>query len=319
MPRDEAQILKHAVSDFEIGVEFLGYAGCWDGTMDLDGDGTEDTEFVIEDRSLSYPRASRTAWCRCYGTSGFVDAQLAGVQFARVEAGSLYCSWSVQHAKVLATPQIDFSLVALCPTCTQAYDNNTQPITNNWGQGTNPVKACAKCTLASAQAVRWKVWASPVWESTPNEFLVPHRDDNSAHGTTAAYGGVFRGAAKSEVEFSLIPVRYEDSIDVIEAYAYRLQATGTNLGSTANFDIQLAWHNETQFSAADLTTDPGSEVYAQFYQGSLLKNFIKEASFVEEDLSNEVHFSFILNKADVMLAVNVDKWCVTRGHTHTSP
>ena len=63
VPRDENTIMKKTWSDFEIAAEFVGYAGCLNGTTDLDLDGVEDTEITIEEDGF-YFRGTRPAGCR---------------------------------------------------------------------------------------------------------------------------------------------------------------------------------------------------------------------------------------------------------------
>ena len=60
VPRDENTIMKKTWSDFELGVEFLGYSGCVNGSLDLNGDGEDDTTGDIIDAGCFYhPKDSR--------------------------------------------------------------------------------------------------------------------------------------------------------------------------------------------------------------------------------------------------------------------
>ena len=309
VPRDENTIMKKTWSDFEIAAEFVGYAGCLNGTADLTNDGVEDTEFTIEEDGFMFI-GSRSAWCQCYAEPQTVESTLTGKPFHYVDAGSLLCMWSLVDAKALTSPTIDFSLKPTCDKCKNAMDEANEAIQNDWGGGTNAVKDCSDCVMASAQGIRWTVWASPVWTKTPNEFLTPRKDNNMVNGTTNARGGVFRGSQKSEIEFSLIPVRYNDAVTCetcSEDYAYRMQFSKTVMGDTANFGTKLEWHNDTSYNGNELR-DSSTTLFKRFYGASLLDNFIDDASFVDEDLENEVHFRVVLAKSDVMLAMDIEKW-----------
>ena len=62
VPRDENTIMKKTWSDFEIAAEFVGYAGCLNGTVDLTNECAEDTEFTIEEDGFMFiARARRGA------------------------------------------------------------------------------------------------------------------------------------------------------------------------------------------------------------------------------------------------------------------
>ena len=253
---------------------------------------------------------SITTKCKCYSEAGYVQSEIAGIRFAWVDAGSLYCDWALREAKALTSPTIDFSVTPACAKCSKAQDENGSTIVNDWGKGQNDVKECSDCVMASAQAIRWSAWASQVWEHTPNEYLTPRSDLNMVNGTTAPMNGVFRGERASVIEFSLIPARYNDMISCStcsEDYAYRMQFAKTTLGSVVDFSTKLEWHNSTEYGGKELRNDK-TEIYKRYYSNSLLDNFVEERSFIEGGVANEVHFGVLLAKSDVMLSMDIGKW-----------
>ena len=289
-----------------MAVEFVGYSGCYNGTHDMDGDGTLDTEWSVIDEGFLYMPGSETKWCKCYSEAKMVKSVISGQDFAWVDAGSMYCSWTVREAKALTSPTIDFSLAPRCDKCRQAYENGSA-LVNDWGQGTNDVKACEDCALGSAQAIRWTAWASPVWTDTPSQYLVPRDDNNMVNGTAAPVGGLFRGKQASEIEFSLIPARYNDAISCEtcgEEYAYRLQFSKTTIGDTVDFRSNVEWHNTSIVGIRDFR-DPTSDAFQRYYGGGaagLINNFIdgdissQHVNFIDEPVANEVHFRLTLAK-----------------------
>ena len=57
---------------------------------------------------------------------------------------------------------------------------------NDYGGGTNFVNSCPNCSLASAHAVRWDAWATPLWRNYPHPQIHPHGDHNRVNGTIGA-------------------------------------------------------------------------------------------------------------------------------------
>ena len=96
------------VSDYEVNVEFVGYAGCVNGSADLNGNGRPDTEMDIEDMGLacacedgvmSSTCCEYEKSCKCVADDGYVvglkvlknNSELPLRRFDWVTRGSYYC------------------------------------------------------------------------------------------------------------------------------------------------------------------------------------------------------------------------------------
>ena len=139
------------------------------------------------------------------------------------------------------SPKIMIIAAPVRNDCKKARDAETGNILyNDWGGAKNVICECPNCTLASAQAIRWTVQASGLWDETSNRHIRPHRDTNKVNGVFGAPdGGTFRGLDKSVVEVKIIPSSYDDSIVGYSNTAFRLQFGAASHGAVATFDTTI--------------------------------------------------------------------------------
>ena len=72
----------------------------------------------------------------------------------------------MEDALVSASPRIEVTARPSCHDCEPAYDEETgEALVNDFGSGTNDVKECQNCTLASAQVIAWGGGQSYVYDS----------------------------------------------------------------------------------------------------------------------------------------------------------
>ncbi|RPH16796.1 MAG: hypothetical protein CBC49_003755, partial [Alphaproteobacteria bacterium TMED89] len=310
VPRDEKNINYHAYSSFEVTVEFVGYAGCLQGSSDVNGDGVADTEFEIVDEGLVYEDFTKDWECYCAPETGYIETLITKRDFAWVNEGSYVCTWKVEHAKVDGVPSVEFSVKPTCDLCTEALDENGNPIVNEWGNGVNNVMNCQDCTLASAQGIRWWVYASPLWwnpEFPGSHNLEPKKDFNMVNGSIGlGEDTVFRGDKVTEIDISLIASKYENFIlDKLGAadWGYRLQYKEITIGDRAPFQTVRPYYNGSDLGP-ETFNDPSSPDFETYYGGNLLRNFITDQTFV--DVDNEVHVKVGFVKSDVMLHTKID-------------
>ena len=89
-----------------------------------------------------------------------------------------------------------------CEGCGAANGTGGGALVNDWGGGENAVASCPNCSLATAAAIWWDAWATPIWTSAPNPQVYPHVDDNRVSGVIGAgdNGKVLRGSGETNVE-----------------------------------------------------------------------------------------------------------------------
>ena len=147
----------------------------------------------------------------------------------------------MRDAYVTGSPKIMIIAAPVRNDCKKARDAETGNILyNDWGGAKNVICECPNCTLASAQAIRWTVQASGLWDETSNRHIRPHRDTNKVNGVFGAPdGGTFRGLDKSVVEVKIIPASYDDSIVGYSNTAFRLQFGAASHGAVATFDTTI--------------------------------------------------------------------------------
>ena len=194
-PKDDS-IVSSIVSDFEVSVEFVGYTGCINGTADVNLDGIDDTETKIDIEGFVTGSATTySSHCHCVSETGVYGRGLWLYQ------GSYFCQQIVRKATINGSPKIKFTAAPECKSCTGSGDYS------DWGTGeSNKIVECSNCTLANAQAIRWDVWASPMWKETPNKNIYPRKDHNRVNGTLSrADGGVYRGGDATSVVLATIP------------------------------------------------------------------------------------------------------------------
>lgn len=322
VPKDEAKV-KTIVSSFEINVEFVGYTGCTNASVDVDENGVFDGQNDIKtpniiDTGLIYDPENRIAQCQCAQESGTVESLIHGEQPFWVNKGSYLCQWMVQDALVDASPRIQFISKPTCGSCLVAHDENGTVITNDYGGTagtTNKVYDCPNCSLATAQAIRWDAWASPIWASPASPNIVPWVDINRVNGTlgTGDPAAVFRGAEPNEVTLSMIPAAYADTLaggkpaDKQEL-GFRLQFAESAVGSIATFETRAPVFNGSELRPRDFQ-DEDLPMYSIYYDGSLRENFIASegasTDFVGVTMENMVAFEMNFAQADVMLAASI--------------
>ena len=107
---------------------------------------------------------------------------------------------------------------------------------------------------------------------------------------------VLRGATPTVVELAMIPTKYMAGdmpyVGGVDNYGFRIQFASSELGDTATFRTRAPLFNGSALRPCDFA-DESSAAYTEYYDGSLLDNFISDDSFVAEGVENQVAFALV--------------------------
>ena len=110
-------------SGFEIRVEFVGYTGCVNASTEDDGSYLDKlVEFESSGLLLS-EGASPSARCECVTESGTRSSTLGRGEAGYASRGSLFCTWSVPHARVVSSPVVRVTARPACSACVASTDD----------------------------------------------------------------------------------------------------------------------------------------------------------------------------------------------------
>ena len=310
-------------------MELVGYTGCRPGTnsTDVDEDGLQDTPMGVTYGGFTLTDEDPEIYCHCVveplvypsdANHRDLDENCNDKEQSPVEVdpGSYFCRWTAHDVYVDASPYVEFSVEPTCLKCAQAYDDDDEGgetgLTNAWGSSSskvNDVDYCANCSMASAQAIRWDAWSSPLWNEPINTQITPSCDHNRVNGTIGGGGDTaFRGSSPTEVFITIIAAKYENLIDKIYRYAWRVQYSTLTEGDRKRFDTRINIYNGSTYTSEEMR-DSSSDVYEKYNTGSLLSNWVVDDGFISEDTDNMVKLKVHFLEADVMLATRVyQKW-----------
>ena len=161
-----------------------------------------------------------------------------------------------------------------CEDCGAANGTGGGALVNDWGGGENAVASCPNCSLATAAAIWWDAWATPIWTSAPNPQVYPHVDDNRVSGVIGAGGGarVLRGSGETSAELTMIPVSYDDDIPkgggggaaaaaLLDRTGFRLQFASSALGDAQSFGTRAPLFNSTDLRPSDFRAESANSSY----------------------------------------------------------